>query len=256
MYDSERSNVKAYVGLALVGLLVLLGVITFFSAMRSVDTGNIGVVTQYGKVTGRELEEGLAWIAPWGVNSVTEYSIKTQKEEQSATAATRDLQDVTAKVVLNYRLERGKVSSIHQEVGPKYKDVLMNNAIQSSFKANTAKYTALELVSERGAVESKVLVELQKRLSGRGIVVENVALIDLTYSKEFTQAIEQRQVAEQNAKRAEFNLQQARLDAQSQDVQAKTLTDNYLQLKAIEKWNGKLPQAVGGNGTLFNIPIK
>lgn len=253
--DSDSVSMKKIVSLALVGILVLIGVVTLFSSMRSVDTGRIGVVTSYGKVTGRELEEGFAWVAPWGINNVTEYDVKTQKEEQTSTAATKDLQDATAKVVLNYRLERGEVSTIHQTVGQNYKDVIVTPAIQSAFKSNTAKYTALELVNKRGTVESDVKTELQKRLSPRGIIVEDVSLVDLQYSDSFSKAIEQRQVAEQNAKRAEYNLQQARLDAQSQDVQAQTLTKEYLQLKAIEKWDGHLPKATGGNGTLFNIPI-
>lgn len=250
------TNYKKVVALTLVGILVLLGVITLFSAMRSVDTGKVGVVTQYGRVTGREIEEGFAWVAPWGINNVTEYDIKTLKEEQSATSATRDLQDVTAKVVLNYQLERGKVSQMHQRVGTDYVAILITPAIQSTFKSITARYTAVELQTSRDKVESDVVTEVRKRLEKRGLNVENVSIVDLQYSKEFTKAIEQRQVAEQNAKRAEYNLQQARLDAQSQEVQAETLTDNYLQMKAIEKWDGKMPKAVGGNGTLFNIPIK
>lgn len=223
--------------------------------MRSIGTGRVGVVTNYGKVTGREIEEGFAWVLPWGINSVKQYDIKTQKEEQGATSATKDLQDVTATLVVNYRLERGSVSTIHKTVGETYKDILITPAVQSTFKSITAKYTAVELQTSRDKVESDVITEMRKRLEKRGVNVENVSIVDLQYSKEFTKSIEQRQVAEQNAKRAEFNLQQARLDAQSQQVQAETLTDNYLQMKAIEKWDGHLPKATGGDGTLFNIPI-
>lgn len=252
---NNRSQ-SGYVKLVVAGVITLLALVTFLTAMRSVDTGRVGVVTQMGAVTGRELEEGFALVAPWGFNNVTEYDIKTQKEEQSATSATKDLQDVTAKIVVNYRLERGSVSTIHKTVGKTYKDILVSPAIQSTFKSITARYTAVELQTNRDKVESDVISEMRKRLEKRGINVENVSIVDLQYSKEFTKSIEQRQVAEQNAKRAEFNLQQARLDAQSQEVQAQTLTDNYLKMKAIEKWDGKMPKATGGNGTLFNIPIQ
>lgn len=256
MRKNERGEVLGGVMLGIVGVAVLVGLVAFFTSMRTVDTGNIGVVTSFGKVTGRELSEGFAWVSPLGIDNVTEYSVKTQKEDQSATSATRDLQDVTAKVVLNYRLERGKVSEVHRTIGENYKDVLITPAIQSVFKSVTAKYSAVELQSGRDKVESDVTTGLRNRLESRGITVESVSIVNLEYSKEFTKAIEQRQVAEQNAQRAKYNLEQARLDAQSQEVQAETLTDNYLQLKAIEKWDGKLPNAVGGNGTLFNIPVK
>lgn len=251
----SRVKESGSVGAVVVGVIALLVLATIFTSMRSVNTGNIGVVTQMGKVTGRELSEGFSFVAPLGLNNVTEYSVKTQKEEQSATSATRDLQDVTAAVVLNYRVERGSVSTIHKTVGPEYKDVLITPAVQSTFKSITAKYTAVELQTQRDKVESDVITQMRKRLETRGINVESVSIVDLKYSAEFTKAIEQRQVAEQNAQRAEFNLQQARLDAQSQEVQAQTLTDNYLALKAIEKWDGHLPKATGGDGTLFNIPI-
>lgn len=245
--------------IAVIVFIVLF--ITLFSSTQTVDTGKIGVVTSYGKVTGRELGEGFSWVTPWGVDNVTEYDVKTQREEQQATAATADLQNVNAKVVVNYSVERGKVSDIHKTVGVGYKDVLITPAIQSAFKSNTAKYNALDLVNKRGEAESEVKTELIKRLATRGITIENVSIIDLNYSTAFTDAIESRQVAEQNAQRAQYNLEQARLDAQSQQVQAETLTDNYLRLKeienqksAIEKWNGQMPTTVAGNGTIFSIP--
>lgn len=269
MYNSgdSRSNnasaVKRAVALVLIAILVILGAITFFSAMRSVDTGKVGVVTQYGAVTGRELGEGFAWVAPWGINNVTQYDVKTQKEEQQATAATKDLQNVDAKVVVNYSVQRNKVADIHKTVGVGYKDTLITPAIQSAFKGNTSKYNALDLVNKRAEAEAEVKSELINRLASRGITVENVSIIDLQYSPEFTKSIESRQVAEQNAQRAEFNLQQARLDAQAQQVQAETLTDNYLRLKeientnkAIDKWNGQMPTTVAGGDTIFSIPTQ
>lgn len=258
MYNSGSStnSARKYVGVVLVSILVTLAAITLFSSMRSVATGNIGVITQYGKVTGRELGEGFAWVAPWGVNNVTEYSVKTQKETQTATAATKDLQDATAEIVITYHLERGKVSEMHRTVGPNYKDVLIDPVAMSAFKANSARFDATELINERPQVESDVKDALVKKLGSRGITIEDVAITNLKYSDAFTQAIEQRQVAQQNAEKAKYNLQQAELDAQSQDVQAKTLTPEYLQLKAIEKWNGVMPQYVGGDGNVLSIPIK
>lgn len=254
MYEDKKSK-KLAVGAVVVMIIAVLGVLTLLTSMRTVDTGRIGVVTKFGEVTGRELDSGVSFVAPWGFNNVTEYDIKTLKEEQTATAATADLQDATANVVVNYRINRGSVNTLHRTVGETYKDILILPAIQSAFKTNTAKYTAVDLINKRGEVEADVTTDLRKRLEERGIIIEEVSLVNLEFSKDFTQAIEQRQVAQQNAEKAKFNLDQARLDAQSQDVQAQTLTDNYLKLKAIEKWNGELPKATGGNGTLFNIPI-
>lgn len=254
-----RSQNKVVLSVS-IGVVALLLIIVFFASFKTVGTGKIGVVTNYGRVTGREVTEGANWIKPF-VEDVSLYDIKTQKEEQQAAAATKDLQDVNAKVVVNYRIESGKVSEIHKTVGVDYNSVIITPSIQSAFKSNAARYNAIDLVNKRGETESEVKADLVSRLSKRGIVVENVSIVDLNYSTEFTKAIESRQVAEQNAQRARYNLDQARLDAQAQQVQAETLTDNYLRLKeveneskAIDKWDGKMPGTVAGeSGLMFNI---
>lgn len=131
----ESSNSKRVVSGVVVGVLFLLGLITLLSSMRSVGTGEVGVVTRYGKVTGRELSEGLSWVQPWGANNVTIYDVKTQKEQvENIAAASKDLQDVTGTVVLNYELQRGEVSHIHQTVGPEFKDKLITPALNEVFQ--------------------------------------------------------------------------------------------------------------------------
>ena len=83
-------------------VIIALVVIGLVSGVRTIDTGKVGVVTTFGRVTGRELGEGLAVVWPFGVNNVTVYDIKVQKEVAATQAATKDLQDVSAEVVLNY----------------------------------------------------------------------------------------------------------------------------------------------------------
>lgn len=116
------------------GVAILIALITLFSAIRFVDTGKVGVVTSFGKVTGRELSEGMSWVAPWGVNSVTEYDIKIQKEEEKSAAATKDLQDVNGTVVINFQISRGKVSEIHQKIGADYNDKLITPRLMRCLK--------------------------------------------------------------------------------------------------------------------------
>ncbi len=248
---SSKKIVTAVIFLA----LIVLGVITLFSAMRFVDTGKIGVVTQFGQVTGRELGEGFSWVAPWGFNNVTEYDIKVQKETSSTTAATKDLQDVTAEVVLNFRLNRGDVSRIHQTIGAEYKDKLISPALSETFKAASAKYNAGELITERAALKADVYKQLKERLEKHGIVVDDVSITNFKFSDSFSKAIEDKQVAQQNAERAKFNLEAAKTDAEAQAAQSETLSAEYLQKQAIDKWDGKLPTYMGG-GAVFNIPLQ
>lgn len=268
MYNSESNtkSVKKYTALILVGILVLIGVITFFSSLRSIGTGKIGVVTQYGAVTGRELGEGLAWVYPWGVNNVTQYDIKTQKQEVESQAATNDLQDVKGTLVLNYRLNRGDVSKIHQEVGADYQDKVITPTINEVFKAATAKYSASELITRRAEVKQDVTKALQHRLEKRGITIEDVNITNLNFSAEFNKAIEAVQIANQNVARAkqelettkveaEKRIEEARGAAEAQRQQQSTLSEALLYKQWIEKWDGKLPSYVtDGNGTILNLP--
>lgn len=275
MQPSNREEImfRRFVKMGIVGVLVLLAVITFFSAMRSVDTGRVGVVTQYGSVTGRELDEGLSWVLPWGVNNVTEYDIKTQKVEATSAAATKDLQDVNATIVLTYSLNRGKVSEVHQQVGANFQQVEIDPQVQEAFKAVSARYTASELITERAKVKEEVLKNLKDRLQTNGRYnIQDIAITNFQFSAEFNKAIEAVQIANQKVAQARQELETTKVQAEkdiasaqgaaeAQRLQLQTLTPELLrkmelenQAKAIDKWNGVMPTTnAGDSGLLFNI---
>ena len=234
--------------------IVLLGLVALTS-IRIVGTGQVGVVTQFGKVTGRELDEGMSLVLPLGLNSVTIYDIKVQKEAVTSTAASKDLQDVSSEIVLNYNLERGSIGKIHQTIGARYIDKIISPAINEVFKGASAEYTASELITERSRLKTQAQKVLSERLGAYGINVSELSIVDFKFSANFSRAIEDKQVAQQNAERAKFNLEAARTDAEAQRAQSETLTQNYLQKLAIEKWNGELPTYLG-DGTVFNIPLQ
>lgn len=244
---------KTWIMAAVVAGLALLSAIT---SVRAIDTGKIGVVTQYGRVTGRELSEGLSFVMPLGLNDVSVYDVKVQKEVADTQAATKDLQDVTAEVVLNYHLNRGEVSKVHQTVGELYKDKVISPALSETFKGASAKYNASELITERAVLKKDVYDQLRDRLGKYGIIVDDVSITNFKFSDSFAKAIEDKQVAQQNAERAKFNLEAAQTDAQAQAAQAQTLSDNYLRKLAIDKWDGKMPSTVAGDGTVFSIPTR
>jgi regulator of protease activity HflC (stomatin/prohibitin superfamily) len=239
-----------------VGIIIaVLVLITVISSIKVVGTGQIGVVTQYGKVTGRELTEGMSFVLPWGINDVTLYDIKVQKESVTSTAASKDLQDVSSQIVLNYNLERGSVSKVHQTIGALYVDKIITPAMNEVFKAASAEYTASELITERSKLKTNVQQTLNDRLKPYGINVSELSIVDFKFSDNFSKAIEDKQVAQQNAERAKFNLDAAKTDAEAQRAQSETLTQEYLQKQAIEKWDGKMPTYMGG-GAVFNIPLQ
>jgi regulator of protease activity HflC (stomatin/prohibitin superfamily) len=85
--------------------------------------------------------------------------------------------------------------------------------------------------------------------------MQDLSIVDFKFSEEFTKAIEAKQVAAQEAERAQYNLDRAELDAQAQEAQKESLSPLLLQKQAIEKWDGKLPNYLG-SGTVFNIPLQ
>lgn len=237
---------------AVIAILLVLALIT---SIRMVGTGKVGVVTRFGRVTGVEHSEGLHMVMPFGIERIRKYDVKVQKEEtKDVAAASRDLQDVTATVVLNYRLDRGKVSDIHRNIGPDFREKLIDPAVIETFKGASASFTVEEMITKRPEVKKQAYEALKKRLERFGIAVEDLSLTNFEFSDAFTKAIEDKQVAQQNAERAKFNLDSARTDAQAQEAQRQTLSPELLQKWAIEKWDGKMPQYVGG-GAVFNIPL-
>lgn len=246
---SYLSKLKFYF-IPIVALLLF-----FVFCFRVVGVGQVGIVTRFGRIT-REAQSGVVIKAPWPIEHVTKMNIKQQKEQQDASAASKDLQTVTTTIALNYNLTPLTARKVFEEVGTGYVSTVIDPILQESIKSVTSRYNADELISQRTGVEKAVSDALIAKLTDRGITVDNVSIVNFSFSSSFNNAIEQKQVAQQNAQKAQYELQTAQLKAQSQDVQAKTLTPEYLQLQAIEKWDGKMPNAVStSSGSIFNIPV-
>lgn len=235
---------------ALIGLIILL---FFVLCFRVVGVGEVGIVTRLGKVN-RETQSGVSLKLPWPIEHLVKLNIQIQKEQQDATAATKDLQTVTTTLALNYNLTAETADNVFRSIGTDYKIRIIDPVLQETIKSVTSQYNADQLIAERSTVESKILKELTTKLGKPGITVDNVSIVNFGFSSAFEQAIEQKQVAQQNAQKAQYELQTATTQAQSQDVQAKTLTSEYLQLQAIQKWDGKMPNYLG-SGAVFNIPL-
>ena len=247
---ARRKRPTGWIVLVTIAALIFL---FFVFCFRVVGVGQVGIVTQFGKIT-REQGSGVLIKAPWPIQHLVKMNVQTQKEQQDANAATHDLQSVNTTIAVNYHLTPDTARRVYQEVGVEYKARIIDPIIQESLKSVSAKYDASDLIGKRSEVERVLEDNLTTKLSQRGITVDNVSIVNFEFSKEFDAAIEQKQVAQQNAQKAQYELQTAQLKAQAQEVQAKTLTPEYLQLQAIEKWDGHTPTALGGSN-IFNIPL-
>lgn len=248
--DLPTVNVSKSTKWIIWGIIVI--VLFFVFCFRIVGVGHVGVVTRFGNVS-RQSSSGIVIKAPWPIERLYMFDVKTQKDQADVEAASSDLQDVNATIVTNYHIDGNKVGDLFSTVGVDYKARIVDPAIQESFKATSAQYPIGDLVTKRSELKGKSIEVLKSRLAKRGIVVEDISITNLKFSPSFTQAIEQKQVAEQQAQQARFNLERAQIDAQAQETQKTSLTPEILQKMAIEKWDGKLPQATGGNVPFVNI---
>jgi prohibitin 1 len=237
-----------------IGFAVLLAIWFVTSVFVVVGAGQVAVVTQFGRVTGRELSPGLSVKLPWPVQAVTIFDTRVQKEQSEVDAASLDLQEVQSTIALNYHLDRNKISVIYQTVGPEFTDRLIAPAVQEAFKATTAQYSASDLLLKRAEVKGNSRTQLEDRLGKYGIVVDDLSIVNFNFSDDFNKAIETKQVAQQQAEQAQYHLEQAQKDAQAQAAQKDSLTPEILQKMAIDKWDGHMPQYVG-SGSVFNIPL-
>ena len=203
--------------------------------------------------------EGLHFKMPL-VQSIYKMDIKTQKYETDLTAASQDLQDVRTKIAINYHIIPESAPEIFTTIGMNYAEKVIYPLEQEINKGTTAQYTAEQLVTKREAVRAQMKSSLIEKLKPRGIVVEEVSIIDFAFSQSFTQAIEQKVTAEQLALSAKNKLEQIKYEAQQVVEAAKGKAEaitiegnalranqNVVQLRFIEKWGGQLPLVMGGN---------
>lgn len=241
-------------------LLLLLAAIVF-TPFVIVNAGERGVLMQFGQVQEKVLGEGIHPIIPI-VHSVKKLSVRVQKQDISAEASSKDLQELFTDVALNWHIIPEEANAIFQEIGDETAVVerIINPAIEEVLKAVIAEYTAEEIITKREEVKSKVDDALTARLTSYHIKVDDISLVHIHFSQRFSEAVETKQIAEQEAKKAGFvvlkaqkeaeaKVNLARGEAEAQRLIKESLTTEILLKQAIEKWKGDPPLIIGEGGS-------
>ncbi|MBQ8825162.1 MAG: SPFH domain-containing protein [Ruminococcus sp.] len=268
---------KTWITLSVIILLILiLGV----CSVSIVPAGNSGVVVTLGSVNSTVWDEGLHFKAPF-IQNIVIINNKIQKSEITSNSVSKDLQTVSNSVAVNYHVTKDSSASIYKTIGEQYSDTVLQPAIQESVKSVTAQYTAEELITKRSAVGDEIRKTLSNKVTEYGIVIDKFNIVNFDFSDEFNQAIEQKQVAEQNKLRAETEKQQKIIEAEAAakqktiaaeaeaeatlkkaEAEAKanekinaSLSQNVLKYLQIDKWNGEYPNVVSSDSSiLIDIP--
>ena len=251
-----------------VTVIIIIGIV-LISSIRTVPTGYVGVKTRFGKVQEDVMQEGINTKMPF-VEKIVKIDCRTQKYETTLEGSSKDLQIIRdVKMAVNYNIRKDIANQLYREVGKDYKKIIVEPAVSESVKSVIAKYTAEELITKREEVSILINDRLVENLNEKGITVTKVSIVDFSFSEEYDKAIERKQVAEQQAKQAEYELEKAKIDnekkvetakaeAEMMKVQNQEITENTLRLKElenegrlIEKWNGQLPTTTAGETIPF-----
>jgi regulator of protease activity HflC (stomatin/prohibitin superfamily) len=248
---------------------LILGIVIFIvliaSSVGTVGAGERGILLQFGAVKDKVFNEGLYFKIPLA-QEVQIMDVKIQKDEIPASAASKDLQIVTSVIALNYHLDPNAVNKVWQELGKNYNVRIIAPSIQESVKAITAEFTAEELITKREEVKEQIKTNLSERLSSRFIIVDEFNIIAFEFSKAFNEAIEAKVTAEQLKLKADRDLERIKIEANQRiadaqgkaeaiRIEAQALSQNakVVELRWIEKWDGKTPTYWGGASPFIGL---
>ena len=280
-YNCAAGN-KGIAGAVGVGAIVLTVLLIGLSCIASVPTGHTGVLTTFGRVEDHTLEAGMNFKAPW--QSVVKMDNRVQKQSTDLICFSSDIQEVSLQYTVNYQISSADAMTIYKTIGTDYYNNIIVPNITESVKTAVAKYSAEALVGDRSTLSKVIQDDLTARLATYNIIVVSASIEDMDFTDAFTNAVEAKQVAEQNKLKAQTEAEQRIIeanaaaeikrveaeaeaeakkiaaDAEAYEISAKaeaeagankqiaeSLTKELIEYKYYETWDGKLPGVVGSD---------
>lgn len=243
----------------------------FLSSIYIVEPGQVGLIKTLWELKEETKTEGFYFKKPI-IDDVVKISIRNKKIEKSVNSASKDLQEVSSSIAVNYSISRQKVVSLFREVWSQrdIETILINPAIEEVVKAVTANFNASEVITQRELASISISEWLKRKLEDRGLILNEINIVNFNFSPEFNKAIEQKVKAEQEAlteknrlEKVKFQAQQeierSKAEAEKIRIQAESITkqggQEYIKLQWIQKWDGKLPTHVLWEDNTLMLPI-
>lgn len=257
--------------LAMVVCTILGICIALTSMFASIPTGYTGIVTTFGKVEDYTLDAGIHAKAPW--KRVVEMDNRVQKQTVELSCFSSDIQEVSVKYTLNYQIDKAEAMNIYKTIGVNYYETAVAPNIAEAVKVITAKFSAEDLVGNRNELAVSIEEELTNKLADYNIQVISTSIEDMDFTDAFTNAVEAKQVAQQNKLKAQTEAEQqvieaeasakikkvqaeaeayeivtkAEAEAEANRKLAESLTPSLIQYAYAQNWNGELPEYLAGN---------
>ena len=272
--DTKKVAIAIGAGVAALVIAILL-----LCSFCKIPTGHTGVITSFGKVENYTYDAGIHVKAPW--KKVIKMDNRVQKQSVELQCFSSDIQEVKIVYTINYQINKDNAMIIYSTIGREYYDIAVVPNITESVKVVTARYTAEQLVGTRDELALAIEKDLTERLREFNIELVSTSIEDMDFTDAYTNAVEAKQVAQQNKLKAETeaaqkiieaeaNAEVARVKAQGEadakriaaEAEAEankklsaSLDSNVLKNKWYEKWDGKYPQVVTDN-SIINIPLE
>ncbi len=252
-------KVIKYGALILVAFIVLM----IMNPFVIVGAGERGVVLNFGAVQPVVLGEGIHFRIPI-MQKIIKMDVTIHKSQTDAESVSKDLQDTKSTIAVNYHILPEKANWIYQNIKQEYRERIIDPAVQEVVKAITARYTAVELITQREKVRGEIKDLLKNRLLSYNVLVDDFSIVNFKFSQQFEQAIESKQTAEQLALKAQRDLERIKIEAEQKVASAKAeaealrlqkenVTPQLIRLRqieasirAIDKWDGHLPKINSG----------
>ncbi len=259
------------ISLVVATVLAVIVVGIAFSSFTVVGAGERGVSLTWGAFNGNVLEPGLHWLVPVAQTVVT-MDVQTAKLEITHSAAySHDLQVVEIDSALNYNIDPASVGKVYTEIGLSYEDKVILPNLEAAIKQTIAKYTAEQILTERGLVQDEIEAAIKRAIEPTHITVTKYSLVNEAFSSDYEASIERKQIAEQDALAAKNKLDQVKYEANQRVAQAQAEAEaikiqaeaikaqggaEYVQLQAIHQWDGRLPTQMIPGSTVPFINLK
>ncbi|MBQ7473739.1 MAG: prohibitin family protein [Oscillospiraceae bacterium] len=265
VYLITKRGVIGAIGLIVAAALIVLSCVT------TVPTGHTGVVTTFGHVENYTLDAGVHMVKPW--QQVVKMDNRVQKQTVKLACFSSDIQEVNMAYTINYQIRKADAMTLYSTVGVAYYDTVVAPNIAESVKVATARYTAEELVGMRDELANAIEVILSEKLEQYNIEVVSTSIEDMDFTDAFTDAVEAKQVAQQNKLKAQTEAEQrvieanaaaevkkVQADAEAYEVLARadaeaeanrkiseSLTRDLIDYNYAQHWDGKLPMMMSGS---------
>jgi regulator of protease activity HflC (stomatin/prohibitin superfamily) len=204
---------------------VVFALIALTQAFTVIPAGHVGIVDFFGTVSDKTLSPGINFVNPMA--KVVKYSAQTKEHKETMQVLSREGLTIGLELSVLYRIDPDSAASIYKKIfGGDYEEVILVPQFRSISRAVTASFQASALYStERERLSEAVQAELAKTVGVRGIIVESTPLRNVALPSQLTEAIEQKQRADQESQRMEFILTKEKQEADRKRIEAKGIAD-------------------------------